>query len=149
MEKMKPEEGNYANSITYKIDANEDDYLYVQESKIAEAGKGLFTAVPIYKDEIICVFKGEQLSEDEALRRALAGEDRYFINMLQGGILDSMHINCFAKYANDVVGTFFKTNSKITLDENDHVCIVATRKIAEHEEIFCSYGKRYWKGKVI
>ncbi len=138
-------EGEYANAITYKIDAAEEDYLYVTDSQIKEAGKGLYTAIPIYKNEVICVFKGEQLSDSEIARRSKMGEDRYFISMLQGGIMDSMHSNCFAKYANDVIGSNFKTNSKITLDENDNVCIVATRKIMEQEEIFCSYGKAYWK----
>jgi hypothetical protein len=142
---MKTQEGMYANTVTYKIDADEQDYLYVKKSQVTGGGNGLFTAIPIYKDEVICIFKGEYLSSDEALKRAVIGEDRYFINMLQGGIMDSMHTNCFAKYANDVVGTTYKTNSKISLDEHDNVCIVATRKIMEGEEIFCSYGKRYWK----
>lgn len=61
--------------------------------------------------------------------------------------MDSMHVNCFAKYANDVVGAA-KTNAKISLDEQDNVCLVATRNISKGEEIFCSYGKRYWKGRV-
>lgn len=145
---MKTEEGTFANSLTYTIDANEEDYLYVEESQISNAGRGLYTAIPIYKNEIICIFKGEYLSEDEALKRSKAGEDRYFISMLQGGIMDSMHTDCFAKYANDVIGTAFKTNAKISLDESDNVCIVATRKIAENEEIFCSYGKQYWSKRV-
>lgn len=142
---MKTYEGKYSNSTTYRIDAKEKDYLYVKASQIEGGGKGLFTAIPIYKNEIICIFKGEYLSNEEAVKRSLAGQDRYFINMLQGGIMDSMHVNCFAKYANDIIGTLFKTNSKISLDENDEVCIVATRNIKEHEEIFCSYGKQYWK----
>jgi SET domain-containing protein len=141
---MKTQKGTYANTVTYKIDADEQDYLYVKQSQIENAGNGLFTAIPIYKDEVICLFKGEYLSNEEALKRALIGEDRYFINMLQGGIMDSMHTSCFAKYANDVVGTTYKTNSKISLDEHDNVCIVATRRIQEGEEILCSYGKRYW-----
>jgi hypothetical protein len=142
---METEEGIYSNTITYKIEAQEEDYLYVKDSQIKNAGKGLFTAIPIYKNEIICVFKGEYLSDEEARKRSMAGEDKYFIQMIQGGIMDSMHANCFAKYANDVVGTNFKTNSKISLDDNDNICIVATRKIREQEEIFCSYGKQYWR----
>ncbi|HET6227254.1 MAG TPA: SET domain-containing protein [Bacteroidia bacterium] len=139
------EVGNYSNSLTYAIDAAEEDYLFVQQSTIEGAGKGLFTAVDIYKDEVICLYKGEYLSPEESLKRALIGEDRYFINMVEGGVMDSMHVHCFAKYANDVVGSTFKTNAKISLDEHDNVCIVATRKIKAGEEIFCSYGKRYWK----
>lgn len=68
--------------------------------------------------------------------------------MLDGSIMDSMHTNCFAKYANDAKGpgeNTFKNNAKITLDENTNICIMATRKIKVGEEVFCSYGKIYWK----
>jgi len=37
-----------------------------------------------------------------------------------------------------------KNNSKITIDENGNVCIVASRNILVGEEIFCSYGNKYW-----
>jgi uncharacterized protein len=59
-----------------------------------------------------------------------------------------MNITCFAKYANDASGftnSNFKNNAKITLDDNDKVCIQATRNIKANEELFCSYGKNYWK----
>lgn len=76
---MKTLEGGYSNVLTYAIDANEEEYLYVKKSNISGAGNGLFTAITIYKDEVICLFKGEQLSHEESLKRVLAGEDRYFI----------------------------------------------------------------------
>ena len=38
------------------IDANEEDYLYIQKSQIENSGNGLFTAIEIYKEEIISVF---------------------------------------------------------------------------------------------
>ena len=41
--------------------------------------------------------------------------------------------------------TKFKKNATISLDENDVVCIVSDRAIKMGEEIFCSYGKSYWK----
>ena len=68
--------------------------------------------------------------------------------MLDGSILDSMNVDCFAKYANDAEAFSkleFKNNSKITLDDDDNVCIVATKKIKSQQEIFCSYGVKYWK----
>jgi hypothetical protein len=138
----------YANATTYKIEAQERDYLYVKESQLPCSGNGLFTAIPIYKDEVISVFKGMILSAEEAQCRAANGEDGYFINMPDGTILDSMTVKCFAKYANDAVGlvtTMHKNNAKITLDEDGHVCVVARRKIVVGEEIFCSYGSKYWK----
>ena len=137
----------YSNSTTYKIEANEQDYLYIQESQIPDSGNGLFTAIPLYKDEVISIFKGEILCEKEAQNRAISGEDSYFINLPDGTILDSMKVICFAKYANDAMGFIkskFKVNSKILLDENGRVCIVANKNILTGEEIFCSYGKKYW-----
>lgn len=131
-----------------KIEAPESDYLYIQDSQIPNAGKGLFTAIDIYPNEIIALFKGEILTKKETQKRVSEGNDRYFINMIDGTILDSMHVNCFAKYANDAEAFSkidFKNNSKITLDDDDNVCIVATKKIKYQQEIFCSYGIKYWK----
>ena len=105
---------NYDNHIN----ASESDYLYIATSQLPNAGNGLFTAIDIYKDEIITLFKGEILSNKESEMRVKLNEDRYFINMLDGTIMDSMHTDCFAKYANDSEGistTSFKNNSKIKL----------------------------------
>ena len=131
-----------------KIEAPESDYLYIQDSQITNAGKGLYTAIDIYPNEIISLFKGEILTDKDAQKRVSEGKDRYFINMLDGSILDSMNVDCFAKYANDAEAFSkleFKNNSKITLDDDDNVCIVATKKIKSQQEIFCSYGVKYWK----
>jgi uncharacterized protein len=131
-----------------KIEAPESDYLYIQDSQIKNAGKGLFTAIDIYPNEIISLFKGEILTNNEAQKRVSEGNDRYFINMLDDSILDSMNVDCFAKYANDAEAFSkleFKNNSKITLDDDNNVCIIATKKIKSGEEIFCSYGVKYWK----
>ena len=102
---MKKQYANkFSTTISYKIDAKEKDYLYIQDSQIIGSGKGLYTAIPIYKDEVISLFKGDILSGVEAKKRSKKGEDAYFINLLDGRILDSMHVNCFAKYANDAFG---------------------------------------------
>jgi len=62
--------------------------------------------------------------------------------------MDSKTVKCFAKYANDASGLIqssLKNNSRITLDENGKVCIVANKRIAVSAEIFCGYGTGYWK----
>ena len=131
-----------------KIEAPESDYLYIQDSQLENAGKGLFTAITIYPNEIISIFKGEILTEKEVQKRSAEGNDRYFINMLDGSTMDSMHVDCFAKYANDAEAFSkleFKNNSKISLDDDDNVCIIATKKIRSEQEIFCGYGAKYWK----
>ncbi len=130
------------------IDALESDYLYIATSQLPNSGNGLFTAITIYKDEIISIFKGEVLSTDEATIRINNGTDQYFMNLINGSILDCKTTDCFAKYANDANGfskSTFKNNAKITLDENNNVCLIALRKIKSGEEIFCDYGKKYWK----
>ena len=129
------------------IEASESDYLYVQTSQLPNAGKGLFTAITIYKEEIISYFDGEILSDSEIATRKAANQDHYFINRIEGGILDSMNTECFAKYANDAKGmnvTEFTNNAIITLDENKKICLVAIKTINPNEEIFCSYGNKYW-----
>lgn len=140
---MKPTK-HHANSI----EAAESDYLFVGPSQLPNSGNGLFTAIAIYKDEVISVFKGEILTALQAKLRANKGNDKYFISMPNGTMMDSMHTACFAKYANDAEGfskSKFKNSAKIALDEDDNVCIIATRNIKECEEIFCGYGKAYWK----
>ena len=132
------------------IHATEKSYLFTAVSQLENAGNGLFTTINIYKDEIIATFKGETLTDKQAAKRAKNGKNQYFISMLDGSIMDSVRSNCFAKYANDATGTVgsaFKNNSKIALDENDNVCIIANRNIKAGDEIFCSYGRRYC-GKV-
>lgn len=141
---------HHADASTTAIEAKESDYLYIKESQIPNAGSGLFTAIPIYKDEVISIFKGKILSDLEAQRRATNGDDAYFINLPDWTIMDSMTVKGFAKYANDALGaveTTYKNNSKITLDENGKVCIVATRKISVGAEILCGYGSGYWKNR--
>ncbi|KAA0894281.1 SET domain-containing protein [Oryzomonas rubra] len=146
--KTTPRFKEYANSTTYAIDAKEKDYLYIGESRIPGSGNGLFTAIPIYKDEVVSLFKGKILSDNEARLRATNGADAYFMNMPDGTILDSMEVPCFAKYANDASGlvkTRYRNNADITLDEKGNVCIVANRKIMAGEEILCAYGPGYWQ----
>lgn len=146
MTKMKDEK-HYEAPTDDTIAAVESDYLYVAISQLPSSGNGLHTAIDIYKNEIISVFKGEVLTDKQLALRVKKGTDKYFISMLDGSIMDSMKTKCFAKYANDAKGfssSLFKNNAKITIDELNNVCLTATRNIKTGEEIFCSYGKRYW-----
>ena len=129
-----------------KIDIPEEDYLYIQQSQITNAGKGLFTSIDIEKGEIISKFKGEVLNYFEAKRRKESGDDDYFMNLPSGEVLDCKRTDCFAKFANDAEGipSTFNNNSIITMDDED-VVLVAKRNINSGEEIFVGYGKRYWE----
>ena len=135
-------------SYYVEIEAEESDYLYTKTSQIINSGNGLFSAIDILKNEIISVFTGEILSDLEAEKRVKNNIDQYFINLLDGTIMDSKNVDCFAKLANDAEGygnSGFKNNSKITLDNDDNPCIVATKNIKSGEELFCGYGESYWE----
>ena len=136
-------------TISYnKINAPESDYLYIETSQLPNAGNGLFSAIDIYKDEMIAVFKGDLLTDAEASKRAESGADKYFIIMPNGDVMDSMLVDCFAKFANDATGfsnSDYKNNAKIAFDDENQVGVIAVRKIKSGEEIFCSYGKSYWR----
>jgi hypothetical protein len=134
--------------LLYKINAKESDYLYIKTSQILNAGKGLYTAIDIHKNEVISIFKGKILTQEQIKYRINLKKDNYFINMIDGSILDSKNTKCFAKYANDASNCSsinLKNNSKITLDEDNNVCLVATKNIKANDELFCSYGAKYWK----
>lgn len=126
------------------IPAPESDYLYVAASHIPNAGSGLYTAIMLFKDEVIAQFKGEIIDQDTFKLRTENGADNYFMNLPDGNTLDCGQTDCFAKYANDVVGTNFKLNAYIGMDEHDNVCLFAAKKINPGAEIYCSYGKAYW-----
>ncbi len=127
----------------------EAEFLEVRESQIPDSGKGLFLLKEKKKGEIVALFRGEVLTYEAAELRALRHEDGYFINMSNGTILDSMPVECFAKYANDAHGlgkTKFKSNTEIQLSgKPDLVYLIALRDIKVGEEIFTSYGRKYWK----
>ena len=115
------------------IEIPESEYLYSGISQIENAGNGLFTAIKIYKGEIIAIDMKQ---------------DQYFMNLPNGTILDAGKTKGFAKLANDAQAfddSLFKNNSIISIDEEENICLVAKRLIKSGEEIFCSYGKRYWK----
>jgi hypothetical protein len=126
----------------------EEDYLYTDISGLKDAGFGLFTAIPFYKDEVIAIFHGERLSAVEASERAAKGLDRYFMELPNGTTLDAMETRGFAKFANDAQGsatTTLRNNAKIALDDKGQVCLRATRRIRVGVEVLCGYGKRYWE----
>ncbi len=123
------------------------DYLFTKPSQIKGAGNGLFTRKEIKRDEVICLFNGELLTDRQVTIRLNKGLDSYFVETIDDTIMDSMKIPGMAKYANDAVGlrkSKFKNNALITFDDNDNVCLTATKRIKSGEEIFTAYGKEYW-----
>ena len=131
----------------HQIAAPESDYLYVGNSRLPDAGKGLFTAIDIFKDERIAIFHGKKLTGAQAAKRAAQSLDQYFMVLPDGRILDCRTFDGFAKYANDASAYLDggKNNAEIAFDDEHHVSLIALRRIKTGEEIFCGYGKSYWK----
>ncbi len=137
----------FSNNFPDLIDVEEVEYLYIDTSLIIGAGKGLFTAITIHKNEIISIYKGELLQEKSANRRIELGQNDFFMNLPNGKILDAKNTDCFAKYANDAKGvqsSSYKNNALITVNHKNQICLVARVNIKAGSEIFCSYGKAYW-----
>lgn len=131
-----------------RIEAQEAEYLFIADSQIANSGKGLYTSIKIYKGEIIAIYKGEIISNKEAAKREKKGQDLYFMTLSDTKTLDSMHTDGYAKYANDALGMVkseCKNNAQFVLEKKNKVTLVAKRNISAGSEIFCSYGKAYWK----
>jgi SET domain-containing protein len=137
----------FSNNFPDLIDVEEVEYLYIDTSLIIGAGKGLFTAITIHKNEIISIYKGELLQEKSANRRIELRQNDFFMNLPNGKILDAKNTDCFAKYANDAKGmqsSSYKNNALITVNHKNQICLVAKVNIKAGSEIFCSYGKAYW-----
>ncbi|MFA9212860.1 MAG: SET domain-containing protein [Candidatus Methylacidiphilales bacterium] len=135
------------NSFPEIIEAPEADYLYIKPSNILNAGNGLFTAINIYKNEIIAIYDGEIINQKELAKRTLNKENKYMMNLPNGSVFDTQNLAGFAKFANDANGTLpatFKNNAYITLNPKNQVCLVALKNIKSNQEILCDYGKNYW-----
>ena len=74
----------YFKHNTNTIEASESDYLYTGLSQLPNSGNGLFTAISIYKDEVISLFKGEILTDLQAKLRAKKGNDKAVNVAVQG-----------------------------------------------------------------
>ncbi|MDZ4757253.1 MAG: SET domain-containing protein [Bacteroidota bacterium] len=130
------------------IDAKEADYLYIKTSNIIGAGMGLYTSIKLYTNEIIAIYNGKLLTLVEAKNKAENNLDSYFMNMPNGSILDAMNVKGFAKYANDAQANkndTYKNNAIITQNSQGKICLAALYNIKAGEEIYCSYGVKYWK----
>lgn len=68
----------------HQIDAANLDYLYVKISQLPNAGKGLYTAIAIYKEERIAIFNGIKRNVIAAQEYIATGLDQYFMVLSEG-----------------------------------------------------------------
>jgi SET domain-containing protein len=117
--------------------------LIVKRSRLADAGKGLFTKVFIPKGTRIVPYKGRIISWGEV------DEDNpyiYYVNRKH--VIDARpYKKALARYANDARGLApakgLRNNSKYA-EEGLNVFIEAVKDIPAGQEILVPYGKEYW-----
>lgn len=137
--------------------AGQDKGVEVRLSTLPMAGRGVFTMRPFTKGEVVCHYAGEVLTKAAAVRcvdQTKASKRRWsHMRSVAGFVIDGlreplahMGLGSFANDARDPERTNARYRNR---DVPLGVDIVATRDIGKGEEVFVSYGKRYWdKGHV-
>ena len=119
---------------------------------------GLFTTVPRKQDEVVCVYEGTVVRTAEALKF----EDKsYLMRLGEQCYIDARlpykredepegsERECIARYINDSIN---QAGYNVRFDKEPHhqpyarALVVALRDIEPGEELFVSYGKKYWQG---
>eukprot|EP00804_Cyclotella_cryptica_P025082 CCRYP_016537-RA/>CCRYP_016537-RA protein AED:0.11 eAED:0.11 QI:0/-1/0/1/-1/1/1/0/376 len=131
-----------------------ENHLKVDISTIKDAGNGLYTTVQIPKGDVVCHYSGYR--HDYQSQKRL--KDRTYLLKLQNGwpkfdrrndgFVDALLCkDVLARYINDPREEE-RCNVKFEhIQQPDvwHCPVVALRDIAPGEELFVSYGPRYWE----
>ena len=120
--------------------------LYVDNSSIPSAGKGLFTSADIEKGNIVTEYTGD-ISTWEQVRHDASNLYIYFVN--EDYVINAKeHPEVVARYANDAYGLTrvpgLHNNARF-VNINGKIFIKAMKLIKAGSEIFVDYGKSYWE----
>jgi SET domain-containing protein len=135
-----------------------DQRLYVQVSTIPNAGKGLFTLIPIHAGTVIGQYVGEELPLSAMSNKTM--DKTYFIETMPyfkwspmfgstisvpAAILDGKTMDNKMRWINDPRYDKARINAEMKQDGNGRVFVYSKRLIKPGEEILMSYGRHYWK----
>ncbi|MGQ9798292.1 MAG: SET domain-containing protein [Ignavibacterium sp.] len=113
------------------------DYIYdkiiVKDSNVH--GKGIFTQVPINKDQRILLIEGEVINAAECIRRENEENNVYIFWKDDNTYIDASSTEKI-KYINHSCNP----NCYIDEDENGSLILVALRDIQPNEELTIDYG---------
>jgi uncharacterized protein len=122
-----------------------EKHLFVKESTIPGAGKGLFTKVEIPKGTRVVEYKGRRTVWKEVKNDS---SNYYIYTINRNNVIDAQKtMSAFARYANDAKGlTRVKglTNNAVYVNEGTRAFIETTRTIPAGAEILVNYTKEYW-----
>jgi SET domain-containing protein len=118
----------------------------VKKSSLPNAGNGLFVKIDFKKGEMITEYKGRRRTWAQVENDA---DNGYIFHIDDDNVIDAQkNVNTFGRYANDAAGLHRVSglrNNAEYIEESNRVFIRATRNIKAGNEVFVSYGKRYWK----
>lgn len=126
--------------------------LYVGESTLKGAGKGLFTDSIIKRGERIVEYTGDVITWKECERRnneIKEGVGAYYFYISEKKCIDAQnHLDSLARYCNDANGFTkiigLKNNARFEIIRG-RVYIIASRNFKPGDEIFVAYGREYWQ----
>lgn len=121
--------------------------MNVKESRISNAGKGLFTTQFIPKGTLIVEYKGRITTWKDVLNGKTFNGYVYYIK--RNYVIDAMpYKKALGRFANDAGGLNKRrgllNNSKFIVRGN-RVFLQAIKDIDIDEEVLVSYGREYWK----
>jgi len=123
-----------------------EKHLFVQDSTIPGAGKGLFTKIEIPKGTRIAEYKGRRTTWSEVKHDST---NYYIYTINRNNVIDAQKtLTALARYANDAKGfTRVKgiVNNCVYVNEGTRAFIESTRNIPAGGEIFVDYTQDYWK----
>jgi SET domain-containing protein len=123
-----------------------EKHLFVDESTIPGAGKGLFTNIEIEKGARIIEYKGRRTTWKEVKNDST---NYYIYTINRNNVIDAQKtLSALARYANDARGfTRVKglTNNCVYVNEGNRAFIEAVKNIPAGTELFVDYTQDYWK----
>lgn len=123
-----------------------EKYLFVEESTIPGAGKGLFTSIEIPKGTRIVEYKGRRTTWKEVKNDST---NYYIYTINRNNVIDAQKtLSALARYANDAKG-FVRikglSNNCVYVNERNKAFIESVKNIPAGAEIFVDYTQDYWK----
>lgn len=123
-----------------------EKHLFVKDSTIPGAGKGLFTKIDIEKGTRVVEYKGRRTVWKEVKN----DDTNYYIYTInRANVIDAQKtLSALARYANDAKGlTRVKgiINNGVYVNDGNRAFIEATKNIPAGAEILVDYTKDYWE----
>lgn len=129
----------------------EDSILIGEEIKEDEdPGKGVFTYISLKKGEMVTFYSGWIISRNDAdlLRKENTHSHIITRTYCVDSILGIETMSELNSFMYDGLGSFINDSDEPNVEVvnvDGHLLVKALRNIQSHEELYISYGKRYWE----